>query len=376
MYSEVASGGSSGDEEEYYQEDEDEEDEGEEAGGGGSASAAAALAAADAKATKLTKAAIALAEGGDLLGAMEAFAEAARLFPNGANLHDNLGVTQMRLGLLDAAAASFDKAAKLSGKASGNAKALADHVAHAAKIGHDTSKMYAEVASGGSSGDEEEYYQEDEDDESEEKNKEVEAKVKAATDAAIKLAEAGEVVGALKLFQKAASLNPASGTQQENLGVTQMRLGLLDAAAKSLSKAKALMASSGESDSLGKNLEALADHVAYGESIGHDTKTMYAEFAGSGDGNDDDDENEDEDEDDEDSDDAYASEADPDEADRMTQRAIKLAEAGDTEGSLEFFQAAVDANPKNGRMWENLGVTQVIEQSTHASSHVNNAAVV
>ncbi len=43
----------------------------------------------------------------------------------------------------------------------------------------------------------------------------------------------------------------------------------------------------------------------------------------------------------------------------MTDRAIKLAEAQRLPDALVLFEKAVKVAPKNGQMWENLGVTQM-----------------
>ena len=330
MYAKTKPAASEDDEEEYYEEDDEEE-----------ASGRAYLLA---KIQKFTTDAIAKAEAGDLMGALELFQSAVHADPTGPNLHDNLGVTQMRLGLLDAARASFTQAETLSGKKSDNLKALKDHEEYAAKIGHDTSKMYSEMAKGAAGDDEEGYYSEDDADAEEA----LEAKIKESTDGAISKAEAGDLVGALRLFQKAISLSPGTAKQHENLGVTQMRLGLLDAARASFIKAQELAPKGSSSTSLDDNFKALEEHDAYAESIGHDPKTMYSQYTDEGD-----------DDEDEDEDDAYVGEADPATADRLTQKAIKLANANELEEALELFQDAVSANPKSGQMWENLGVTQM-----------------
>jgi len=57
-------------------------------------------------------------------------------------------------------------------------------------------------------------------------------------------------------------------------------------------------------------------------------------------------------------------EIDVDEARRLTEEAIKFAEAKEMDDALELFQQAVDANPRHGQYWENLGVTQVQNHQT------------
>jgi len=47
---------------------------------------------------------------------------------------------------------------------------------------------------------------------------------------AIAVAEGGDAIGALKLFEAAARLSPIDSAFRANLGVTEMRLGLLDRA--------------------------------------------------------------------------------------------------------------------------------------------------
>jgi ABC-type Zn2+ transport system substrate-binding protein/surface adhesin len=126
----------------------------------------------------------------------------------------------------------------------------------------------------------------------------------------------------------------------------------------------------------------------YAKSINHDTTKMYKEFAskhGVEDDEDlykfpedeyDDDDEEDDDEEDDDEEDDDEEEDDDDEilddiidhdsddvdtevSQKLTEEAIKLAEAGKAKEALGLFQKAVDANPGGGRMWENLGVTQM-----------------
>ena len=111
-----------------------------------------------------------------------------------------------------------------------------------------------------------------------------------------------------------------------------------------------------------KNLEALRGHEEYAESIGHDTSMLYKQFSpgkpatASA--------VYDEEEEDEygEYDDAYRSEPNPAHAEELTKEAIEKAEGGDAPGALDLFQQALDANPRSGRMWENLGVTQVCNQ--------------
>jgi hypothetical protein len=124
----------------------------------------------------------------------------------------------MRLGLLDAAAASFAKGRKLRrGSApddGSNAAALKDHLKYAKTINHDTSEMYAEFRTGGSI--------------------KYEDTGEGVGERAVKLAEAGKLKQALPLFEAAVAGAPRNAQAVENLGVTQMRLGLLVAAKESL----------------------------------------------------------------------------------------------------------------------------------------------
>ena len=130
------------------------------------------------------------------------------------------------------------------------------------------------------------------------------------TDRAISLAESGDAVGALALFEQAVTLNPKNARFHENLGVTQvnrdatpsltlkftlglvtdcalcdvkMRVGLLIAAKKSFDASKGL---GGPTKSLADNAKALKDHQKYAKSINHDQNTMYAEFASASDSGD------------------------------------------------------------------------------------------
>ena len=117
-----------------------------------------------------------------------------------------------------------------------NMQALKEHYAHAQKIGHNTAKLYAEWRTTGRSGEYDDYdndgirgggknvydpYSGDEiysDDPAGAK-----AEGQRITDEAIAMAEAGDVVPSLALFQKAVDLDPQNTKHYENLGVTQMR---------------------------------------------------------------------------------------------------------------------------------------------------------
>lgn len=65
------------------------------------------------EAKRATELAIAVANNGDLVGALGHFERAVGLAPTDANYWSNLGVTQMRLGLLSEARSAFEQSAKI-----------------------------------------------------------------------------------------------------------------------------------------------------------------------------------------------------------------------------------------------------------------------
>jgi tetratricopeptide (TPR) repeat protein len=123
------------------------------------------------------------------------------------------GVTEMRMGQLEGAKASFSKAQKLlqvpfeGSSLEKNVAALQEHI------------DFQEKSKGGKSADESDEYW----DEYEEDEEDVPVdQVRALTDSAIAKAEANDMPSALLLFQKAAHLNPRSFKQHENVAVTMM----------------------------------------------------------------------------------------------------------------------------------------------------------
>ena len=68
----------------------------------------------------------------------------------------------------------------------------------------------------------------------------MEQRSEALTTEALALADAGDAVGSADLFRKASSLDPRNSQRHENLGVSLMRLGLLDEARAALNRAKRL----------------------------------------------------------------------------------------------------------------------------------------
>jgi Flp pilus assembly protein TadD len=178
-----------------------------------------------------------------------------------------------------------------------------------------------------------------------------------ATDDAISLAESGDVVGSLSMFEKAARLDPSKGNSWINLGVTQMRLGLLHAARVSFNKAKKTLKGM-PFGSLNDNLDALSKHEEYARSNNHDFSDMYPEYTNPSSLPNTAQHTDYDDDADYANTDNYESTGNH-EAEKITNEAIEMAEAGDIDASLGLFQKAVDASPRNGRMWENLGVTQM-----------------
>jgi tetratricopeptide (TPR) repeat protein len=182
------------------------------------------------------------------LAALPLFEKAAQMQPDKSDVHINLGVTQMRLGLLDAAKMSFQAAkAQLGGMPGAslkdNMQALKEHYVHARSINHDTTTVYAEWSTKVSGDDGyDDYDYGGDSDQTKGSNGGVDAydpysvnemysdrpagekeESERATNEAIALAEAGDVVTSLPLFEKAVKLNPTSAKHYENLGVTQMR---------------------------------------------------------------------------------------------------------------------------------------------------------
>jgi tetratricopeptide (TPR) repeat protein len=207
------------------------------------------------------------------------------------------------------------------------------------------------------------------------------------TDEAISLAESGDILSALPIFEKAAKLQPEKPDMHINLGVTQMRLGLLNAAKKSFNTAKNKLGGMPASN-LKDNIDALKEHFAQAKRINHDANTLYREWRkDGGDAGDDYYDDDDDDDDGDDDDDSYgtagsavkrsadvSTEYDPysgddlydempernsEESERLTGEAIDLAEAGDVATSLPLFEKAVKLDPSNAKHYENLGVTQM-----------------
>jgi hypothetical protein len=147
----------------------------------------------------------------------------------------------MRLGLLKSARKSFAKAKSLlngmpSGGLDDNLAALDEHEIFAESIGHNPTTMYEEYSvqregeEGGSSFAEDEGDYDDDgyggydggEDQDGGEEDDLSA-VEALTSEAIFLAESGDVMGSLPLFQSAADQNPDHSKAWENLGVTQVR---------------------------------------------------------------------------------------------------------------------------------------------------------
>jgi tetratricopeptide (TPR) repeat protein len=104
---------------------------------------------------------------------------------------------------------------------------------------------------------------------------------------ALDLAQAGDMMAALPVFERAVRADPQDRVATENLGVTLMRLGLLRRAREQLSLARQLHQGqpggasktlADEAASLEKNFQALAEHEAYAKEIGHDLNTVYEEY--------------------------------------------------------------------------------------------------
>jgi len=261
-----------------------------------------------------------------------------------------------------------------AGSLTDNMNALKEHFTFAKSINHDVNTLYPEYIDSADEYDEDEEgeydedeYDENDDDEDDDDDDEFDEEIASYTDEAIALAEAGDLVGSLKLFKKAVELEPQNPKSYENLGVTQMRLGLLNKAKKTFEEARKLL--NGQPlGSLQDNFNALDGHISYAQSIEHDFDTLYPEHSqqedddGYNDDDDYDDEYNPDEEDEEDTDEGGsdgAPSADAMLADRITYKAIARANEGNVEEAYSLFQQAVDASPKDGQMWENLGITQI-----------------
>jgi len=313
--------------------------------------------------------AISRAESGDVVGSLPLFELAAKEDPQNPRSWENLGVTQMRLGLLNPAQTSFQQAKGLQkggagGSLADNIAALEEHFVFSESIDHNPNMMYKEFtnpASQTGSSYDDEYDTEDYSElASEDDGLPDEEQLSGIVNQAIQLAESGNVVASLPLFESSAKQSPANSQLWLNLGVTQMRLGLLKGARKSFNTAKALL-NGMPAGSLDDNFAALDEHDVFAESIGHNPANMYEEFrqdqADSGDNHDggfsDDDDYVDDDDDD---DGVVGSRGD---VEALTNEAISLAENGDVMGSLSLFLSAANQDAENPRAWENLGVTQM-----------------
>jgi Flp pilus assembly protein TadD len=216
--------------------------------------------------------AITMAESGDLLGALDLFLEAVREDPTNSKVHENLAVTQMRLGLINDARKSLGRAQELHGSTpsdslKSNFAALQEHVEYAESIDHDKNALYQEYSKmmkkkGGGN-------KKGNDEEAEEGDPKI--------DEAIALAEAGDMLAALQLFEEVAAGSQYNPMSWVNVGVTQMRLGLLNKARASLNKAKNLKGGK-DLPAVRENLKSLQEHVAFGKSIGHDFDDYYEEY--------------------------------------------------------------------------------------------------
>jgi len=289
---------------------------------------------------QLTSEAISKAENGDEEGALQAFAAAKNANPLNPKLWENLGVIQMRMGLLNDAEESFVQAKSRGGgddSLEANHDALQAHLRHRAKHragGERSVRPSVAVEVGGEDG--------WMDGQTARKGG---GDVGRVTNAAIKQAESGDLVGALTLFKLAVKMDPAGGSAHENLGVTQMRLGLLAAARESF------MAASAHGGNVDRNLEALAGHEDHARENGHDMNQMYAKYLLESD-----DDYEEEEEEEEEVVHAAVHSA---RASELTEMAIQKIDASDLEAALQLFEEAARESPNVGLMWENLGVTQM-----------------
>ena len=167
--------------------------------------------------------------------------------------------------------------------------------------------------------------------------------VSSLTNDAIDLAETGDMVGALELFRQATAKAPKSGKAWENIGVTFLRLGRLEEARSALEVARDLLPAS--ETSIRENLSALDEHEefarkppvkAHGARIEPSAQSTFGEDA----------------------------------ADSLTAKAIKLVtESNDLQGALGLFEQAVEENPGNYQMWENLGVRSHLHLLTAPIHH-------
>lgn len=114
----------------------------------------------------------------------------------------------------------------------------------------------------GDSYDEFEYDDDDDDDYVIDEEEEQRMRAQALHDKALDLAMAGKEHDSLSLFAQAASLAPDNMGFQSDLGVTQMRLGLLDEAKASFLRADSIQPGT---QLVSDNLKALQEHLDFRE---------------------------------------------------------------------------------------------------------------
>ena len=157
-------------------------------------------------------------------------------------------------------------------------------------------------------------------------------------------------------------------------------MGFLNDAKESFKTAKKLSGGQ-QSSTLKANMNALEEHIQFRESGGvsrgsnnddddddddedddeddSDDEDSDDEDEDDSDDDDDDDEDDDEDSDDDDDEDDGPSSAGSGGANKITERAIQLAESGDPVKALSLFELALKMEKENPQRYINLGVTQM-----------------
>ena len=156
--------------------------------------------------------AIKVAESGAIDEALELFKQVVKADPTNGRFHENLGVTYLRLQLLPEARASFERARKLLPKNDHSIKRNLNAIEEAeSTMGVEVLDNYV------GSGDDEDYY--DYTDETTSRIEVDEEDIDRITNQAIRLAERGDIVDALPLFQKAVDMDATKSTSLINLAV-------------------------------------------------------------------------------------------------------------------------------------------------------------
>jgi tetratricopeptide (TPR) repeat protein len=202
-------------------------------------------------ASSLTNEAIELAEAGKMRRALELFQQAVEKDPLNGRSWMNLGVTYLRMEMVKEARVALERAGET---VPANDVGYRDNIEALESNANIRDTTESDDTDDGDDGDTDEG---DDDEESARKN------AARITEDAIALAESGDAVGSLGLFEEATKQDPENSQYFQNLAVTQMRVGLLFSARESFNKAKTLLLGA-PSTSLKANIAALDEQfVSY-----------------------------------------------------------------------------------------------------------------